>query len=158
MDVRRRTAIKISGAAAVFGASRPAMAAAVNPLAASIAADGSAIKAIKVTASDNGQTHIADADIPADKSPYPLFLQFLTHKASATAIYAAPPRHKIAAAKNAAKTLLFIVAGETTLEATGTRRKCPAGTVILMDEGSGAALSEQAGPDGYTAFKVQLAD
>jgi len=158
MDVRRRTAIKIGGAAALLGASRTARAEPVNPLAAFIAADGSAIKAVHVSAGDGGHSQIADMDVAADHSPYPLFKQFLTHKASATAVYAAPPHLKIAGAKNAAKTLLFIVAGETTLEAGATKRKCPAGTVILMDEGSGAGVSEKAGPDGYTGFKVALAD
>jgi hypothetical protein len=158
MEVRRRTAIKIGGAAVLLGASGTAMAEPVNPLAAFIAADGGSIKAVHVTAGDGGHSQIADTDIAADHSPYPLFKQFLTHKASATAVYAAPPRFKIAGTKNTAKTLLFIVAGETTLEVGATKRKCPAGTVILMDEGSGAGVSEKAGPDGYTGFKVALAD
>ena len=155
MDVRRRTAIKIGGAAALFGAAQPGTAATVNPLAEFIAPDGASIKAVKVTMAD-GNTSIADADIVADKSPYPLFKQFLTHDASATAIYAAPPHHKIAVSKNTGKSLVFVVAGETTLKAGKTAHKCSAGTVILSD--AGTEFQEQAGPEGYTAIKVQLAD
>jgi hypothetical protein len=158
MDVKRRTAIKIGGAAALLGASGTAMAEPVNPLAAFIAADGASIRALHVSTGDGGHSQISDTDVAADHSPYPLFKQFLTHKASATAVYAAPPRLRIAGTRNAARTLLFIVAGETTLEAGAAKRKCPAGTVILMEEGSGAGVSETAGPDGYTAFKVALAD
>lgn len=159
MDMGRRTAIKAGGAAALAATTSQAQAAdTANPLAAFIAADGSAIKAVQVSVGADGKTGIADADIPADNSPYPLFKQFLTHKASATAIYAAPPHHKIVGTKNDAKEILFIVAGETTLKAGGTVRKCPAGSVILLDAGSGAGLAEQAGPEGYTGVKVQLAD
>ncbi len=157
MDVRRRTAIKIGGAAALFAGAQPA-AAAVNPLAEFIAPDGGSIKVVQLLAKNDGGTRIAEGERVADKSPYPLFQQFLTHDASAIAIYAAPPHHKIAADGNAGKSLLFIVAGETTLKAGGTTRRCPAGTVILSDAGIGADLKETAGPAGYTAIKVMLAD
>jgi hypothetical protein len=156
MNIERRTLLAGGGAALAVAAAPGVQAeAAANKLAAFIAPDGTSIKAVKVTVAD-GQTSIADADIAADKSPYPLFKQFLTHDASATAIYAAPPHHKIDGNKASAKSLLFVVAGETTLKAGKTAHKCPAGTVILLD--AGADLHEQAGPAGYTAIKVQLAD
>jgi hypothetical protein len=156
MNIQRRTLLAGGGAALAVAAAPGAKAEeAANNLAAFIAPDGASIKAVKVTLAD-GQTSIAEADIVADKSPYPLFKQFLTHDASATAIYAAPPHHKIQGAKAAAKSLLFVVAGETTLTAGKTAHKCPAGTVILQDVGT--ELREQAGPEGYTAIKVQLAD
>jgi hypothetical protein len=158
MDVRRRTAIKVSGAAALFAVTRPAIAATANPLAAAIAPDGQSMRVVRVLLRDNGQAHVAEDQVAADKSPYPLFKQFLTHDATKTAIYSAPPHHKIAGSKDTGKALLFVVAGETTLKAGGATQRCPAGTAILMDAGSGAGLSETAGPAGYTAIKVQLAD
>jgi hypothetical protein len=159
MKIPRRTMLAGTGAAVTLASMQHGQAAeAANPLATFIAADGGSIKAVHVSAGDGGHSRIAEMDVAADHSPYPLFKQFLTHKASATAVYGAPPHHRIVGSKNPAKTLLFIVAGETTLEAAGTRRKCPAGTMILIDAGSGADLGEKAGPDGYTGFKVQLAD
>ena len=159
MRIQRRTLLAGAGAAVTLAATSHVRAAdAVNPLAAFIAADGGSIKAVQVFADSNGHTKIVDTDIMADHSPYPLFTQFLTHKATSTAIYGAPPHHKIAGGKNAVKSFLFIVAGENTLAAAGNKRSCPTGTVILIDEGSGDGLSQQAGPDGYTAFKVHLAD
>lgn len=159
MELRRRTILAGTGAAVTLASLPQAKAdETANPLAAFIAADGQSIKAVHVSIGDDGHSRITETDVAADHSPYALFQQFLTHKASATAIYGAPPYHRIAGAKNTAKTLLFIVAGETTLGAAETQRKCDAGTLILIDEGGGAGLSEEAGPDGYTAFKVKLAD
>ncbi len=60
--------------------------------------------------------------------------------------------------KAPAKALLFIAAGEAVFKAGGTTQRCPAGTAILVDAGSGIGLTETAGPEGYTAIKVQLAD
>ena len=158
MDVRRRTAIKISGAAALLTATRQAVAAVPNPLAAAIAPDGQSMKVVRVLLRNDGQTRVAEGEVAADTSPYPLFKQFLTHNATATAIYSAPPHHRMPAGKNTANALLFIVAGETTLKAGDATQRCPAGTAILIDAGSGAGLNETAGPAGYTAIKVQLAD
>jgi hypothetical protein len=158
MDVRRRNAIKVGGAAALFAVTGPAVAATANPLAAAIAPDGESMKVVRVLLRDDGQTHVAEDQVAADKSPYPLFKQFLTHNATKTAIYSAPPHHKITGGKDAGKALLFIVAGETTLMAGGSKQLCPAGTAVLMDAGSAAGLNETAGPAGYTAIKVQLAD
>jgi len=158
MDVRRRTVIKVGGAAALFATTRPAPAAPVNPLAAAIAPDGQSMKVVRVLLRDDGQTHIAEDQVAADKSPYPLFKQFLTHNATKTAIYSAPPHHEIAGGKDVGKALLFVVAGETTLKVSGATQLCPVGTTILIDAGSGAGFSETAGPAGYTAIKVQLAD
>jgi hypothetical protein len=158
MDVRRRTAIRVGGAAALFAVTGPAVAATANPLAAAIAPDGESMKVVRVLLRDDGQTHVAADQVAADKSPYPLFKQFLTHNATKTAIYSAPAHHKIAGGKDAGKALLFIVAGETTLMAGGAKQHCPAGTAILMDAGSAPGLNETAGPAGYTAIKVQLAD
>jgi quercetin dioxygenase-like cupin family protein len=158
MDVRRRTAIKVGGAAALFAVTRQAMAGEANPLTAAIAPDGQSMKVVRVLRRNDGRTRVAEGEVAADNSPYPLFKQFLTHNATTTAIYSAPPHHRMPASKNTANALLFVVAGETTLKAGGSTQRCPAGTAILMDAGSGAGLSETAGPAGYTAIKVQLAD
>ena len=154
---QRRTVLAGTAAALAIAAT-PKARAETNPLAAFIAPDGASIKAVHVTADDQGGTAIADIDVAADKSPYPLFKQFLTHNATATAVYGVPPHHKIAGATNAGKALLFVADGVTVLKAGGTTRRCPAGTVILLDGGSGGGLREEAGPAGYTAIKVQLAD
>jgi hypothetical protein len=64
----------------------------------------------------------------------------------------------MAADKASANVLLYIVAGETVLKADGVTQRCPAGTAILIDAGSGTDMTETAGPAGYAAIKVQLAD
>ncbi len=157
MKIERRTLLAGSGAALAIAAAPGARAAAkANPLAAFIAPDGSAIKAVKVTAGDDGQTKIAEADVAADHSPYPLFKQFLTHKASRVAIYAAPAGHKITVVP-AASQLLYIIAGSLTVmgkDAPG--HDCPAGSAILID--AGTRHREHAGPAGYTAIKVALSE
>ena len=155
--IRRRTMLAGSGAALAIGSLANA-AEAPNPLAAAFAQDGQSMKVVRVLLRNDGKTRIAEGEVGADKSPYPLFKQFLTHNATATAIYSAPPRHKMSADKASANALLYIVAGETVLKADGVTQHCPAGTAILIDAGSGADLSETAGPAGYTAIKVQLAD
>src|SRR5882757_8120020 len=99
MDVRRRTAIKVSGAAALFAVTRPAMATTANPLAAAIAPDGQSMKVVRVLLRNDGQTRVAEGEVAADNSPYPLFKQFLTHNATTTAIYSAPQHHKMPAGK-----------------------------------------------------------
>jgi len=154
--IKRRTVLAGGGAAAIVtaGAARAASAQPESTLAAAIIDDGQKIKVVRISA-DNGRTAIADVGLPADPSPYPLFKQFLTHKASATAVYSAPPRHEITT--NATdRYLVFIAAGDTTLQAGGTSRRCGAGTFILAERG--AAYAERAGVDGYTAIKVRLAD
>jgi hypothetical protein len=155
--IRRRTMLAGGGAALAVGGLAGA-AEMPNPLAAAIAADGQSMKVVHVLLHNDGHTLVTKDEVAADSSPYPLFKQFLTHNATKTAIYSAPPHHKITGNKDAGKALLFVVAGETTLKAGGTKQLCPAGTAILMDAGSGVGLSETAGPAGYTAIKVQLAD
>jgi hypothetical protein len=155
--IRRRTMLAGGGAALGVGSLARA-AEKPNPLAAAIAPDGQSMKVVRVLLRNDGQTRVAEGEVAADSSPYPLFKQFLTHNATTTAIYSAPPHHKMTAGKNTANALLFVVAGETTLKAGGAMQRCPAGTAVLMDAGSGAGLSETAGPAGYTAIKVQLAD
>jgi hypothetical protein len=155
--IRRRSVLAGGGATlAVRGlanaADKP------NPLAAAFSGDGKSMTVVRLLLRNDGQTRVAESEIGADDSPYPLFKQFLTAKASAVAIYAAPAHHKIAAVKAPAKAMLFIAAGETVFKAGGTSQRCPAGTAILVDAGSGAGLTETAGPDGYTAIKVQLED
>jgi len=160
--IRRRSVLAGGGAALTIGgiaigglaeaADKP------NPLAAAFAADGKSMKVIRILLKNDGKTRVAEGQVGADDSPYPLFKQFLTSKASAVAIYGAPAHHKIAGAKASAKAMLFICAGETVFKAGGAAQRCPAGTAILVDAGSGEGLTETAGPDGYTAIKVQLAD
>jgi hypothetical protein len=129
-----------------------------NPLAYAFAPDGKSMKVIRILLKNDGKTRVAEGQIDPDASPYPLFKQFLTSKASAVAVYGAPAHHKIAGTKAPAKAMLFIAAGETAFKAGGTTQRCPAGTAILIDAGSGEGLTETAGPEGYTAIKVQLAD
>jgi hypothetical protein len=129
-----------------------------NPLAAAFAQDGKSMKVVRVLLKNDGKTRLAEGQVGPDDSPYPLFKQFLTSKATTVAIYGAAPRHKIAGAKAPAKAMLFIAAGETVFKAGGATQRCPAGTAILVDAGSGEGLTETAGPEGYTAIKVQLAD
>jgi len=149
----------LAGSGAALAISGLANAAeAPNPLAAAFASDGQSMKVVRVLLRNDGKTRVAEGEIAADASPYPLFKQFLTNNATATAIYSAPPHHKMPANKNAAKSILFIAAGETVLKADGVIQRCPAGTAILIDAGSGTDLTEMAGPAGYTAIKVQLAD
>jgi hypothetical protein len=157
MKIERRTLLAGSGAALAIAAAPGALAAKdPNPLAAFIAADGSAIKAVKVTMDDEGETHIAETDVAADNSPYPLFKQFLTHKASRVAIYAAPPGHKITVIP-AAKQLIYVIAGSLTVKGKNDAgHECVAGSAILLE--AGARHREHAGPDGYSAIKVALAD
>jgi hypothetical protein len=158
--IQRRSVLAGGGAAlAIGGLAGPAWAAdKPNPLAAAFAADGESMRVVSILLKNDGKTRVAESQIGADKSPYPLFKQFLTANATATAIYAAPARHKIKDTKAPAKAMLFIAAGETVFKAGGATQRCPAGTAILIDAGSGMGLTETAGPEGYTAIKVQLAD
>jgi hypothetical protein len=146
------------GAAMAAVSLRAKAAGAPNPLAAAFSADGKSMKVVRVLLKNDGKTRVAEGQVGPDDSPYPLFKQFLTSKASAVAIYGAPAHHKISGTKAAAKAMLFIAAGETVFKAGGTTQRCPAGTAILVDAGSGEGLTETAGPEGYTAIKVQLVD
>ena len=155
MDIERRTVLKGSAALAAAAATSAGAAEAMNPLAAFIAPDGNAIKAVKVTADDAG-THIAGIDVAADPSPYPLFKQFLTHKASRVAIYAAPPGHKVTVVPSANQLIYFVAGSLTVMGKDPPGHDCPAGSAILID--AGVRHREHAGPAGFTAIKVALSD
>jgi hypothetical protein len=150
--IKRRTLIAGGGAFALAGPA--ALAALADGLAAAIAPDGQSIRVVRVFA-ENGATRMEDATLPADPSPYPLFKQFLTHKASSVAVYRAPSGLTIAAKAAPAREIVFIAEGDTLLAAGGLSRRCAAGTFILAD---GAACDERAGAAGYTAIKIHLAD
>jgi hypothetical protein len=155
--IRRRGLL--AGGGAVLAIGRLAQAADMpNPLASAFAPDGQSMKVVRILLRNDGKTRVAEGQVGPDASPYPLFKQFLSAKASAVAIYAAPAQHKIAGTKAPAKAMLFIAAGETVFKAGGASQRCPAGTAILIDAGCGDGLTETAGPQGYTAIKVQLAD
>jgi hypothetical protein len=155
--IRRRSVLAAGGAALAIG--RLAQAAdKPNPLAYAFAADGKSMKVVRILLKNDSKTRVAEGQVGPDESPYPLFKQFLTSKASAVAIYGAPAHHKIAGIKAPAKAMLFICAGETVFKTDDATKRCPAGTAILVDAGSGEGLTETAGPEGYTAIKVQLAD
>jgi hypothetical protein len=81
--IRRRTMLAGGGAALAVGGLANA-AGVANPLAATIAADGQSMKVVRVLLRNDGKTRIAEGEVGADKSPYPLFKQFLTHNATAT--------------------------------------------------------------------------
>lgn len=155
--IRRRSVLAGGGAAFTIG--RLAQAAeGTNPLAHAFAPDGKSMKVIRILLKNDGKTRVAEGQIGPDDSPYPLFKQFLTSKASSVAIYGAPAHHKISGTKAPARAMLFICAGETMFKTGEATQRCPAGTAILVDAGSGDGLTETAGPEGYTAIKVQLAD
>ena len=156
MNIPRRTVLAGGGAALAIATISPTIAADIeNPLASFIAADGNSFRAIRVTAADRTQSQLRAEDIPADHSPYPLFKQFLTHKANRVAVYSAPPGHKTTAAPDENQ-LIYLVAGTMRLKVKGDRRDCVAGQVILMDASS--HHRQQAGPAGYTAIKIARAD
>ena len=161
MKVKRRIMIAAGGAAAVALAASRGRAVAdakdhANPWAAAIAGGGGSIKAVLFSVGADGKSKMEDIDVPADQSVAPkLFQQFLTHKASATAIYQVPPHHVIAESQPA-KDLLFIVDGATTLKTDAGSRKLGLGTFVLFD--GVAKHTEKAGPAGYVAIKVRLAD
>jgi hypothetical protein len=156
MKIARRTVLAGAGAG-LAAASVPGSQAAEaeNSLAAFIGADGKSITVIDVKADANGHAVISPVELPADASPYPLFKQFLTNKASAVGIYSAPPNHHISTSFDTAKRLVVVVAGELTLNSAHGSRDCPAGTVILLDGSSD--MTAKGGPAGFTAIKVQLA-
>jgi hypothetical protein len=159
MTIKRRTLIAAGGGIAATVATRRTKAAAKDqgsPWAGAIAASGDSVKAVRVSLGADGKSRIEDIDVPADKSVAPqLFQQFLTHKASATAIYRAPPHHAIAESEPA-KDLLLIVDGTTTIKTDSGSRKLGLGTFVLFD--GVAKHTEKAGPTGYVAIKVRLAE
>jgi hypothetical protein len=166
MDIGRRAVVAGSGAAVALAAAGPSAAADAppngNPWARAIAASGDAIKAVMVSVDADGKSRITDTDIVADKSVAPKLLQqFLTHQASKVAIYRAPPHHAITVVRpplagKAAEEFLLIVDGNTTVKTDGGNRKIGSGTVMIFD--GIANYKEQAGPAGYIAIKVLLAD
>lgn len=157
MEIQRRT-VMAGGATALLaaGTARAKVQKTANPLAAAFPPDGKTIKVIEIKSDAGGHAVISPVELPADKSAYPLFKQFLTHKSSAVAIYSVPPNHHIPAAFDPARRFIFIVAGETTLIAKGDTHKCEAGSIILLDGNSD--LAARSGPTGYMAIKVQVAD
>lgn len=158
MDIARRTMLAgAGGALAILPAGAKAkVRETANPLAAAFPPDGKTIKVVEIKSDADGHAIISPVDLPADKSPYPLFKQFLTHKASAVAIYSVPPNHHIPAAFDPARRFIFIVAGETTLIAKGSTHTCEPGSIILLDGNSD--LAARSGSAGYVAIKVQVAD
>ena len=166
MKIGRRPVMAGSAAVAMLGAARAAgaetPAGETNPWSWFVAPDGQSIKAVEVSIGADGKAGIKEIDVTADKSVAPkLFQQFLTHKASKVAIYSAPPYHKIDVIRppiggKPAREFAFIVDGETTIKIGDASRKVGRGTVLLFD--GAANYKEKAGPVGYTAIKVRLAD
>ncbi len=149
MEIGRRALIAAGGAAAAVGGSQAASA-----VTNAIDAEGGALNAVKVSIGGDGKSIVDMVLLPADPSPYPLFKQFLTHKASATAIYRAPPHH-LSNEAQPTRDLLFIVSGGAVIAADTGRETVGAGSVALCD--AGARHSITAGPSGYTAIRVRLA-
>jgi hypothetical protein len=144
------------GVASVFaGMPETTTAKTVESWAQALSADGSTIKALSITTDASGKSSIAETDVGPDKSPYPLFKQFFTHKADKVAIFRAPPGHYFIDEKKA-KALLLIVDGEIELTTDAGPRKTGRGSFVLFD-GKGAN-TQRAGRAGYTAIKVLLAD
>ncbi len=156
MDIGRRTIMAGSGAAAAFAGVPDAMAAkAVESWAHALSPDGSAIKALSIGVDASGKSKIEEIEVAPDKSPYPLFKQFFTHKASKVAIYHAPPGHYLIDEKQA-RALLLIVDGDINITTDGGSKTASRGGFVQF-EGK-AANSQRAGRAGYTAIKVLLAD
>jgi hypothetical protein len=159
MSIKRRTLMAAGGGGVVVALAHGKTKAAKDPgspWAGAITDGGDGIKAVSISAGADGKSKIDDITVPADTSVAPkLFQQFLTHKATATAIYQAPPGHTIAEGQPA-KDLLFIVDGTTTLKADSGSRTVGRGTFVLFD--GVAKHTEKAGPAGYVAIKVRLAD
>jgi hypothetical protein len=156
MKIGRRAVLAGTGAGlAIASVPKSHGAEADNPSAGFIAADGKSITVIDVKADANGHAVISPLDLPADASPYPLFKQFLTNKASAVAIYSAPPNHHIATSFDTARRLIVVVAGALTLNSAHGSRECGTGTFIMLDGKSD--VTAHGGPRGFTAIKVQLA-
>ena len=158
MDIERKIVIVGGGAVAALavGHTNADTSEPPNPWASAITKGGDGLKAVMVSAGADGKSKIEEIDVAADTSLAPkLFQQFLTHKASATAIYQAPPHHVIAAGEPA-KDLLLIVDGAVTLKSDSGSRKLGPGAFVLFD--GVAKHSEKAGPAGYVAIKVRLAD
>jgi hypothetical protein len=157
MEVKRRTVVA-GGTAALLagGVAQAKVQETANPLAAAFPPDGKTVKVIEVKTDANGRAVISPVDLPADQSPYPLFKQFLTHKASAVAVYSVPPNHHIPSSFDPARRFIFIVSGDTTLIAKSGTHKCGAGSIIFLDGSSD--LAARSGPAGYVAIKVQVAD
>jgi hypothetical protein len=157
MEVKRRSVVA-GGAAALLagGVAEAKVQETENPLAASFPPDGNSVKVVEIKTDADGHAVISPVDLPADKSPYPLFKQFLTHKASAVAVYSVPPNHHIPTSFDPVRRFVFIVSGETTLIAKDATHKCEAGSIILLDGKSD--LAARSGPVGYVAIKVQVAD
>lgn len=156
MKIGRRTMMAGAGAAAAFASPSESMAAkAVESWAYALAPDGSAIKAFSVTADAAGNSKIEEIETAPDKSPYPLFKQFFTRKASKVAIYRAPPGHYLIDQKQA-KALMLLVDGEIEIKTDSGSKTAGRGGFIVFD--GKAANSQRAGRAGYTAIKVLLAD
>jgi hypothetical protein len=157
MEIERRTVIAAGGAMIALGvADRAAADAPLSPWAGALPVNGDFIKAVLISADADGKSRISEMEVPPDPSLAPkLFQQFLTHKASKVAVFQAPPHHAIAEAKPA-KDLLLIVDGETTLKADAGSRRVGRGGFVLFD--GVAKHTEKAGPAGYVAIKVRLAE
>jgi hypothetical protein len=155
MKIGRRAVLAGTGAGLAVASAPSHAAEAGNLLAGFIAPDGKSIAIIDVKADANGHAVISPVDLPADASPYPLFKQFLTNKASAIAIYSAPPNHHIASSFDASRRLIVVVAGALTLNSAHGSHECGVGAFIMLDGGSD--LTARGGPVGFTAIKVQLA-
>lgn len=151
MEISRRSAIA-GTAAAVLLAHAPAHAKEVaeESLASAFSEDRRSLKATRI----HGGTP-EDMTITAETLGNSALLQFLNRKATAVAVYSAPPGLAVAprAISAAAPELLFVVKGTTEITAEHGTVSCGIGALTIIESGT---VTEKAGPQGYTAIRVRL--
>lgn len=157
MEIGRREVLAGSAAAVLAGVPVGRADAAANPLAAILSADGSSIEIVHVVAPVGAPSRIAVKDQAGEKQSGTRLVQFLARKADRVAIFGCPPGHKVAErAAGKGGELLYLVQGVVTVKAGTGRRSCGRGTMILCEEGGSFSL--EAGPQGYAAIKIRLAE
>ena len=151
MDISRR--MLMTGAAATMAVPlsiSDVLAANAPPLTAAFAADRKSLHATRITAAG-----VEPFTITAETLGNSPILQFLNRKATAVAVYSAPPKHTIAhrTVSADAPELLFIIKGATVITTDTGPVHCGLGSLTLLESGS---VTERSGAQGYTAIKVRM--
>ena len=151
MEISRRGIIAGS-AAAWLAAHSEAWAEALSgaSLTTAFAADRKSLQATRITSAG-----VEPFTITAETLGNSPILQFLNRKATAVAVYSAPPKHTIARRTVSADApeLLFIIKGATVITTDTGPVHCGLGSLTLLESGS---VTERSGAQGYTAIKVRM--
>lgn len=151
MEFSRRIFVAGS-AAALLAAHSEAWAEALDgaSLTSAFATDRKSLQATRITAAG-----VEPFTITAEALGNSPILQFLNRKATAVAVYSAPPKHTIARRTVAADApeLLFIIKGVTVIATDAGPVRCGVGSLTLLESGS---VTEKSGAQGYTAIKVRM--